>query len=169
MAETSTSESPKGEAAADPPLPSSLDTVPAVDSVTSQISTFNPTDAAGAGLVESAPGEVLKSAALLNTILDRAQGDIQAIAAPPSDSPEPPSVPEIVVQPAPAPAPQPEIRTPPRPQGPEPRMRVDVMGRSRARAPLWLDASIAFFAVLIAYMAGRRLTHIWEVVTEYVY
>jgi len=39
---------------------------------------------------------------------------------------------------------------------------------TRLRPPIWLDGAIAFFCFLIAYVAGRRVSHIWELVTEHV-
>ncbi|KAG8985902.1 hypothetical protein FRB94_004924 [Tulasnella sp. JGI-2019a] len=39
---------------------------------------------------------------------------------------------------------------------------------ARPRPPIWLDGAIAFFAFLIAYVAGRRVSYVWEFVTDHI-
>jgi len=38
----------------------------------------------------------------------------------------------------------------------------------KSRPPLWLDASIVVFSFLVVYLAGKRLTNLWDFVSEYV-
>lgn len=38
----------------------------------------------------------------------------------------------------------------------------------RPRPPMWLDGAIAFFAIMIAYVAGRRVSYVWEYVTDHI-
>jgi len=136
-----------------------LDTTLVSNAVISQSPSFNPTNAAGHAQLASGDatvGDVLKSALALDATLSQIQGDMQA------------SLPAVATS-------TPSFVTPattaipaPRAADPIDRPQADSVGRSRTRSPLWLDASIIFFSFLIAYMAGRRLTNLWEFVSEYV-
>ncbi|KAG9001558.1 hypothetical protein FRB90_011591 [Tulasnella sp. 427] len=43
-------------------------------------------------------------------------------------------------------------------------VHVDAVQNARSRPPFWLDASIAFFSILIAYMMGKRL--LWDFASD---
>ncbi|KAG8881235.1 hypothetical protein FRB98_004466 [Tulasnella sp. 332] len=46
--------------------------------------------------------------------------------------------------------------------------QVATAGAARPRPPIWLDGAIAFFAIMIAYVAGRRVSYVWEYVTDHI-
>lgn len=87
-----------------------------------------------------------------------------SVNEPPSVTPtlaqdSPPSSPELLSDTPPPPAP-----VLPTPQAVPTPVRVDTQPNAQNRPPLWLDASIALFSIVIAYMMGKRL--LWDFASD---
>ncbi|KAG9004407.1 hypothetical protein FRB90_010931 [Tulasnella sp. 427] len=65
---------------------------------------------------------------------------------------------------APEPTAAPPMPTTASPQPIPTPVQVDPVQNARNRPPFWLDASIAFFSILIAYMMGKRL--LWDFASD---
>ncbi|KAG8929679.1 hypothetical protein FRC01_003949 [Tulasnella sp. 417] len=77
-----------------------------------------------------------------------------------------PSSPEQLSDTPPAPtlAPSPTVPIVAAPPAVPAPVRVDTRPNAQNRPPLWLDASIAFFSIVIAYMMGKRL--LWDFASD---
>ncbi|KAG8954062.1 hypothetical protein FRC04_001046 [Tulasnella sp. 424] len=79
-----------------------------------------------------------------------------------------PSSPELLSDtsspPPPAPTTAPTPSTTAQPQNIPTPVLVDTAHAARNRPPFWLDASIAFFSIVIAYMMGKRL--LWDFASD---
>jgi len=105
---------------------------------------------------------------------EAAEAEVVAVEPHPTalDAPPTPASP-IIVAPTPvslsthsstplSPIPSTPVTAPPTPMlHPQPAM-------IKSRPPLWLDASIVVFSFLVVYLAGKRLTNLWDFVSEYV-
>ena len=83
-------------------------------------------------------------------------------SAPDSDVPSP----EITVTQATPPAlsqPLPRLHVDP-PYVARPRQDLDML--ERKSPPMWMDASIIAFTVLVAYLAGKRFLNVWDFVAS---
>jgi len=115
----------------------------------------------------------------IDPVPDVATGTILPVSTVPVLAPTPPHLREVLEeedersgQATPRAASVTPRASPPRPSEPtrplvQPQQVVARRSATVPRSPIWLDGAIAFFCFLIAYVAGRRVSHLWEFVTDH--